>query len=131
MTLHEILDTVSSAIGVDRGQAEKVTRAFLETLSLRLGSDEARELASQLPTELQDCLAPTDPEVSKLTPDEFIARFAQSAGLGPTEAVQAAHGVWDALNRSVTGGEMDDVRSQLPNELVDVFEGRRATHPTR
>ena len=130
MKLHELLGTVCDVAGVEQTQAEKVTRAFLETLAVRLSNDEASELAAQLPAEMQDCLAPTEPEIEKLSPDDFLARFSEAAGLDQARAEQAAHGVWEALNRTVAGGEMGDVRSQLPNELVDLFEGRRAPNPS-
>lgn len=103
-------------------RAEHATRAFFETLALRLGNHEARHLASQLPVELQDCLAPTQPDVEKLSPDEFFSRFADKAGVNPGEARQTARTVWDEVRQTVTADEVSDVKSQLPNELTVLFE---------
>lgn len=126
MKLHEMLGLVSNETGMDREQTEKVTRAFLETLTLRLGDDEAQELASQLPMELQNCLAPTQPEVEKLSPNEFVSRFGKTAGLDEARADQSARAVWRALREAVSAGEMGDVKSQLPSELNDLLEGAQS-----
>lgn len=126
MNLHEMLDRVSNETTMEREQAENVTRAFLETLALRLGHNEARELASQLPMELQNCLAPTEPQVEKLSPNQFLSRFGDAAGLDQARAEQAAHVIWRVLKDAVSAGEMADVKSQLPSELNDLFEGARS-----
>lgn len=131
MKLHDMLGQVSVETGMGREQTEKVTRAFLETLALRLGDNEARELAVQLPMELQNTLAPTQPEIKKLSPDEFLSRFAGAVGLDDTRADQAARAVWRVLKDAVSAGEVGDIKSQLPNELNDLFEGTRAPSPAR
>jgi uncharacterized protein (DUF2267 family) len=86
MKLHDMLDQVSDETGMGQEQTEKVTRAFLETLALRLDDNEARELAMQLPMELQNALAPTQPEIEKLSPDEFLSRFGGTVGLDEARA---------------------------------------------
>lgn len=121
MNLHDMLDQVSAGTGLDREQAETATRAFLETLAVRLGNDEARQLASQLPLELQDCLAPTEPDVEKLSRAQFLARFREAAGLDEAGTNQAARAVWGAITDTVSPGEVADVKSQLPSELVSFF----------
>lgn len=131
MNLHDMLGRVSNQTGMGREQTEKVTRAFLETLALRLGDNEARELATQLPMELQNTLAPTQPEIKKLSPDEFLSRFGGAAGLDDARADQAARAVWRVLKDAVSAGEVGDVKSQLPGELNDLLEGASAPSPAR
>jgi uncharacterized protein (DUF2267 family) len=129
MNLHDMLGPVSNQTGMDREQTEKVTRAFLETLALRLDDNEARELAMQLPMELQNALALTEPEIEKLSPDELLSRFDGAVGLDEARADQAARAVWRALKDAVSAGEVGDVKSQLPSELNALFEGTRAPSP--
>ncbi len=131
MKLHDMLDQVSDETGMGREQTEKVTRAFLETLALRLDDHEARELAMQLPMELQNTLAPTQTEIKKLSPDEFLSRFGGAVGLDDARADQAARAVWQVLKEAVSAGEVGDVKSQLPSELNDLLEGVSAPSPAR
>jgi uncharacterized protein (DUF2267 family) len=126
MTFEAMLGRVAIAAGLEKSEAERATRAFLETLSLRLGKDEARELASQLPVELQDTLPPTRPDVEKISPDEFLSRLSDQAGLEPARAEQVAHAVWSTLQDSVSGDELEDVKSQLPDEFIELFEASGA-----
>ena len=56
-----------------RGEAERATRATLETLAERLVGGEARDLAAQLPPELAHFLQPPDAGIgTKLTLDVFF-----------------------------------------------------------
>ena len=119
--IREVMD----ATGLPREQAERATRAFLRTLSMRLGNDEARQLATQLPTELQDCFAPTEPDVVKLSRDDFVSRIAEEAGITPGQVRLTAQAVWAQARKTVSAGELADVQSQLPDEIAAVIEGVR------
>ncbi len=118
MKYHEFLDYVATTTGTDQARAEKTTRAFLEMLAQRLPNDEAEDLAAQLPEELKNSLHPTAPEVEKFSKDEFLTRFARLADLSNDQAPTMAKAVWQALEKSVTKGELDDVRSVLPEEFA-------------
>jgi uncharacterized protein (DUF2267 family) len=118
MKYHEMLTYVSTTTGTDRARAEKITRAFLETLGQRLPNEEARHLAAQLPGELEDTLHPTAPDVKKLSSEEFLTRFARLADLSNEQAGDMAAAVWHALEQAVSAGEFEDVRSTLPKELI-------------
>jgi uncharacterized protein (DUF2267 family) len=123
MEFTQILDRAMTNTGLDQAQAEKALPAFLETLSLRLTDDEQRDLAAQLPEELKDTLHPTDPDVEKLSVDQFVAQFAQRAGLTEDTARGAMHGLWDTVAEAVSPGEGEQVITQLPAELAQVFKG--------
>lgn len=122
MKYHDFLAYVSKTTGTDQARAELVTRAFLETLGQRLPNDEAKDLAAQLPAELKETLHPTAPEVDKIGPDEFLTRFARSANISNEQARDMAKAVWQALEQSVSQGELDEVRSVLPEDLVPVLK---------
>lgn len=122
MNYTEILDRASDATGLDKAQVEKAVPAFLETLSLRLAEDEQQDLASQLPSELQDALHGTDPDVKKMSPDEFVSQFARRADLGQDTAREAVHGLWDTVAEAVSTGEAEEVITQLPAELASLFK---------
>ena len=63
-------------------EAERATRATLETLAERLVGGEARDLAAQLPPELAHFLQPPDAGIgTKLTLDEFFETVSMREGV--------------------------------------------------
>lgn len=122
MNYEDMLRQIAVGAGLEKDEADRVTRSFFETLAQRLGNEEAREFASQLPIELQNTLAPTDPDVEKFSTEEFLSRMGQAAGVEPARAGQAAHAVWQTVKDAVDSGELGDVKSQLPSEFTELFE---------
>ncbi len=53
--------------------------------------------------------------------EEFYGRVAQKEGVGTDEAVKHARAVATVLQTAVTGGEFEDVRSQLGDDYVELF----------
>jgi uncharacterized protein (DUF2267 family) len=101
-------------------EAEKATRATLETLRERLAGDEPSNLAAQLPPEIASYVEGSGSQDS-FGVDEFYSRVAQKEGLGQDEAARHARAVATVLQTAVSGGELDDVRSQLGNEYKELF----------
>lgn len=122
MNFTEILDRAQDTTGLDKAQVEKALPAFLETLSLRLTDNEQKDLAAQLPRELKDTLHPTDPDVEKLTPDQFVKQFAQRADMSQEKAGKVVDGLWQTVAQAVSTGEAGDVTSQLPAELASLLK---------
>ncbi len=101
-------------------EAEKATRATLETLRERLAGNEPSNLAAQLPPEIASYVeGPGSGE--SFSVEEFYDRVAQKEGVGRDEAVKHARAVATVVQTAVTGGEVDDVRSQLGNEYEELF----------
>jgi len=101
-------------------EAEKATRATLETLRERLAGNEPSNLAAQLPPEIAPYAEGSGGQES-FGLDEFYSRVAQKEGVGQDEAAKHARAVATVLQTAVTGGELDDVRSQLGNEYKELF----------
>jgi uncharacterized protein (DUF2267 family) len=101
-------------------EAEKAARATLETLKERLAGNEPSNLAAQLPEELQGSLEGTGGRES-FSVEDFYDRVAQKEGVEHDEAVTHARAVATVLQTAVTGGEIDDVRSQLGNGYEELF----------
>jgi uncharacterized protein (DUF2267 family) len=100
--------------------AEKATRATLETLRERLAGDEPSNLAAQLPPEVASHVKGAGDRGS-FRVDEFYNRLAQKEGVSQDEAARHARTMATVLQTAVTGGELDDVRSQLGNEYKEHF----------
>jgi uncharacterized protein (DUF2267 family) len=101
-------------------EAEKATRATLETLRERLAGDEPSNLAAQLPPEIAPYVE-GDGGRESFSIQEFYERVAQKESVGNDEAVRHARAVATVLETAVTGGEINDVRSQLGNEYEELF----------
>ena len=101
-------------------EAEKATRATLETLRERLAGNEPSNLAAQLPPEIAPHVE-GDGGRESFSVQEFYSRVAHKEGVDQTEAAKHARAVATVLQTAVTGGELDDVRSQLGNEYKELF----------
>ncbi|HYC72875.1 MAG TPA: DUF2267 domain-containing protein [Opitutaceae bacterium] len=104
------------------GEAVAAVRATLETLAERIGADEARHVASQLPKEighfLHGGIAVTGERFSF---DEFVRRVAQREGCDRAAAVYHARGVIETLEEAVSPGEIAQVLAALPGEFTPLF----------
>jgi len=101
--------------------AEKAIRATLETLKERLAGNEPSNLAAQLPSEIAPYVE-GDGGREAFSVREFYERVAQKEGATSSEeAVKHARAVATVLQTAVTGGELEDVRSQLSNDYEDLF----------
>lgn len=124
MNYDEVINTVRDEADLaDRDQAAVVTAATLELLGQRLAGGEPVDLASQLPDGLKESLTRHTGAAETFDVDEFLRRLAQreGAGVGPEQAREHARVVLSTLGRFVSGGELDDVRSQLPAGYAPLF----------
>ncbi len=106
-----------------REDAVRVTRITLETLSERLDPGEAGNLAAQLPEEIGHHLAKVD-DVEGFDYQEFVDRMVEKGGYDPDETADAVHharSVLDVVEEATSAGELDDVRTQLPEEFEELF----------
>jgi uncharacterized protein (DUF2267 family) len=101
-------------------EAYKVVGATLSTLAERLTPDEARQLAAQLPKEIQHFL--TDVNRRKTFGlDEFYEKVAQRESYDDPEIIDHARAVISVVAETVSSGEMEDVLAQLPSEYLPLF----------
>ena len=102
-------------------EAIAAIRATLETLAERTAGDEAQNLAAQLPEEIGRHLEGKH-IVERFSLADFFDRVTEKEGVDKPEAVHHARAVVDVLQESVSAGEIDDLRSQLPDEWAPLFE---------
>ncbi len=112
-----------------RGEAERATRATLETLAERLAGGEAKNLASQLPQEIGEHLRREWSGIGeRFSLDEFFRRVSLREGVDLPDAIFHARAVIEVVSEAVSKGEMDDVRAQLPAEFDRLFESGSEGH---
>lgn len=126
MRYDEFVKTVSERGGpTDRTEAGELSRIVLADLGQRLTGDEAQDLAAQLPEELK---APVTEHVNAPPvtddADDFLRRVADHLGNGtsPDEARPQVRAVLGTVARTVSAGELDDLRSQLPAGFALLFD---------
>jgi uncharacterized protein (DUF2267 family) len=104
------------------GEAMRATRATLETLAERLGPDDTRHLAAQLPHEIQIFLADAGlPMPERFSLQEFLLRVCAREGIDLMQSTQHARAVIDVLTQAVAEGEAIDVLDRLPDDYRRLF----------
>jgi uncharacterized protein (DUF2267 family) len=101
--------------------AERTIVATLWTLSERITGGEAKDLAAQLPEELQPTLQRTVEEAEGFSLEEFYRRVAEREEVDIETARRDASAVMTVLREAVTPGELDDVMAQMPAEFNILF----------
>lgn len=129
MKYDEFLSAVEQHGGPsNREHADQASKVVLATIGQRLAGQEPRDLASQLPPELQDPLlqhngtAETGDDL-----DDFLRRVAdrEGEGCGPEAALSHAQAVLGTIATFVSAGEIEDLRTQLPTGYAVLFEQPR------
>jgi uncharacterized protein (DUF2267 family) len=118
MKYPEFLAEVQRRTGLNSDRADVTISAFMGVLAERLPADQVRNLAVQLPAELQGYLSTGEPEQRKMNPYEFYERIAGVEGIDHTLAREHARAVWGAMSLNVKAGELRDMLSHLPAGLA-------------
>jgi uncharacterized protein (DUF2267 family) len=110
-----------------RGDAERATRAVLETLRERIPAATAANLGAQLPQEiglhLQSAAALVEPGTAeRFDLGEFIARVSELSGADEPAATYQARVVLEVVGEAVGASEMEKVRGSLPPDLASLID---------
>ncbi len=117
MTYHELVNKVQEYSGFSNQESEQSLKLMIETLSSRLQEGERQKFASQLPSELQDvALAPTDTDRFNAT--DMYHQLAELENTDENHVKQQLTAVWQALKDALNPGLIENMRAQLPNDLV-------------
>ncbi|MFC8520848.1 DUF2267 domain-containing protein [Streptomyces sp. NPDC057257] len=103
-------------------EAAKVTEEVLGVLAGRISPDEVDDLASQLPGPLGQVLAGAkQQQAESYGIEEFYRRVAERTGARPRTALWDAAAVLTTVADAVSGGELNQVISQLPSSYAVPF----------
>ncbi|GGQ01308.1 DUF2267 domain-containing protein [Streptomyces roseolilacinus] len=108
----------------DQDEAAQITRAVLGVLGHHITPGEAADLAAQLPGDLGDVLtADTDGgrPAERFGIEEFYRRVGERTGARPRTAQWDASAVLSTLADAVSGGELNQIISQLPSSYAVLF----------
>ncbi|MGH8251605.1 MAG: DUF2267 domain-containing protein [Steroidobacteraceae bacterium] len=102
-------------------QALNATRATLETLAERLGAEDSRQLAAQLPVGIGQYLDVRAAVGENFSSDEFLKRICAREGVDPPDSVCHTRAVLDTLQQAVSTGENRDLLRRLPSDYARLF----------
>jgi uncharacterized protein (DUF2267 family) len=120
MDYDDFIELVADRADVMADEAAVLTLGTLQTLAERLSGGEAADLAAQLPKPLQTPLRKDEEEAEPFGLAEFVRRVADRSGFDDVLAMDGVRAVLSTLRDAVSGGEFDDVLSQLPKEFWDL-----------
>lgn len=98
------------------GDALDAVKATLRTLGKRLPTEEADNLASELPHQFKEYLL-HDGEVEKLSLDEFFERVSVESKKDLPDAIHHARAVVDTVREAVSEGRFDKLEEHLPEDF--------------
>ena len=106
----------------DQKEAADVTSAVLEVLAQRISPGEVKDLASQMPGPLGQVLhQATPPQAQSFGIEEIYRRVAERTNARPRTAQWDASAVLTTVADAVTGGELNQILSQLPSSYAVLF----------
>lgn len=108
--------------------AYQALRAVLHVLRDRLSVEQAADLAAQMPLMISgvyyDGWRPAGKPVKIRSTEEFISMVAENLPESRRQdALRITKGVLRTVGKHVTKGEMDDVKSNMPESLRELFTG--------
>ncbi len=104
----------------DQQEAERITRAVLGVLAGRLSPGEVKDLAAQLPGQAAAALMSNGP-AEAFGVQEFLRRVAAATGASEKTAEWDASAVLCTVADAISGGELNDVLTQLPSGYAVLF----------
>ena len=121
MEYDRFVELVAQRADVAHERARALTYASLGTLGTRISSGEARDLAGQLPAELQPGLSGTNEPAEEFNAGDFVRRVAEGAGVAEDAARAGARAVLVTLREAVSEGEWKQVTAQLSEDYGELI----------
>jgi uncharacterized protein (DUF2267 family) len=128
MEYNEFITHVQSlAQSNSREEAERATRATLETITERIPGDEFKEVAAELPQELAQSLQRREGEISEpFNLQEFISRVSQRENIEPTTTVIHVRAVFAVLQNAINPEKFSKFHNYFDHDYEELF----TTSPT-
>jgi len=109
----------------DEERIYDATKAVLQALRDRLPMEEAHELAAQLPMLMKgfyfDGYDPSDKPLTIRNREEFFELVREHFGDQPLDAEKATKAVLSMLYQKLSGGELEDVKGNMPDDIQGLF----------
>ncbi|MGA9522526.1 MAG: DUF2267 domain-containing protein [Myxococcaceae bacterium] len=107
--------------GLTRQLAENAAVSVMCALEQHLAGGEAEDMEAQLPLRLREllqrCPIHQGTPAKRFGRDEFLDMVASELGVEAEEAEHLTHAVFETVRDWLSEGEVEDVASQLPDDL--------------
>lgn len=122
-TYRRLLNQLRTNAGLETAaEAEAALEIVLKAVVCRLTPDEAKDLIAQLPSLLKPTLSALPPGPDKTVSRQTIETdLVERLQVVPTRAAQLMAAVGTTIAESVSIGQIQEVRNQLPGELRGIF----------
>ena len=117
-----LVRAVASAAELDYERSERALLIGLGMLCRRLVPQEAQHLIAQLPSKLHSHLDQcVDGPDRAVTTEAMKGEISRALGLAPERSSMVLQAVFSAITKTVSVGQINEVRGQLPEEMKQFF----------
>lgn len=120
MGYKELIKKVQIYSGYSDKESKDALDCLVESLAVRLDDNERKGFASQLPQELQDMALSVYPSKEN-TQKDLLVQFMEFQHVKEGPAKKQLLSAWQALKDGVSKGEIDHIRTILPNQLNHIL----------
>jgi uncharacterized protein (DUF2267 family) len=117
MGFREMIKKVQMYSGFSDSESKDALENMVESLAVHLTEGERKDFASQLPMELKAIAMSVQP-TKELARQDIIEQFMEQQHIEEDRAKKQVFSAWRALKDSISPGEIEDIRAQLPNRIV-------------
>ena len=124
-TYLQFLRNLADKSGLDLDEAEDAAASVLCVLEQRLTQEEAHDLNAQLPMKLRELLVRCERHPGKPLRFDLLGMYemvGEDLNLDPSTAGPIVQHVFATVKELISPGEAQDVASQLPRDIAEVWE---------
>lgn len=112
----ELIKKVQIYSGFSNSESKDALDCLVETLAVRLGEEERKGFASQLPEELQDMALTVYPSEEN-TQKDILLQFMELQHVKEPRAKKQILSAWQALKDAISRGEIEKIRHLMPGRF--------------
>lgn len=114
MGYRELIKKVQVYSGFSDSESKEALECTVESLASMLTDGERKDFASQLPQELKEIAMTAEPIQDKSEKD-ILLQVTTKQNIDESRAKKQVLSSWRALKDTISGGEMEQIKMQLPN----------------
>lgn len=120
MRYRDMIHMVQQTSGSSDEESTDALQFMVESVAVHLSEGERQDFANQLPTELHDIALTVLPTSDNIR-DDIIEQYMELEEVDEHRAVTQIKAAWNAIKEVISGGEIEDLQSQLPNQMVGIL----------
>lgn len=120
MRYRQLIKRVQDYSGFSDSESKEALQLMVESLAVHLNEGERKDFASQLPMELQD-LALSVYATEDNSQEDIVQQFMEIEEIDEGHAKKQIKAAWQALKDAISGGEIEHIKAQLPNNVAGLL----------